>query len=105
MMQPGRTNCPVDRRRILVRSTLCIVLMLFSHLGFGQVTLRKDSDPGATRKKEGAIGAPGLSFKWSPLHLFYYFPSVQLSMEHKLFKNINLQYDAGWIVNLQNTNP
>lgn len=44
---------------------------------------------------------PRLAMKWSPMHLWYFYPSWQFSLEHKLLKNLNIQYEAGWITDLQ----
>ena len=47
--------------------------------------------------QEDRITQPRLAVKWSPLHLFYFYPSIQLGLEHKLTDNLNIQYDLGWI--------
>jgi hypothetical protein len=44
------------------------------------------------------IEPPRLAVKWSPLHLIYFYPSIQVGIEHKLFQNITLQYDLGLVV-------
>jgi hypothetical protein len=41
---------------------------------------------------------PNLAIKWSPLHLAYFYPSFQVSIEHKLLRNLNVQYDLGWVL-------
>jgi hypothetical protein len=46
------------------------------------------------------IEPPRLAVKWSPLHLIYFYPSIQIGIEHKLFQNITLQYDLGLVVDL-----
>ena len=46
------------------------------------------------------ITPPNLAVKLSVPHLFYFYPSVQIGLEHKLFKNVNLQYDLGWVFNV-----
>jgi hypothetical protein len=46
------------------------------------------------------VEPPSLADKFSVPHLFYFYPSVQIGLEHKLFKNVNLQYEAGWIFNI-----
>ena len=43
------------------------------------------------------IEPPRLAVKWSILHLVYFYPSIQVGLEHKLFKNVNMQYDLGWV--------
>jgi hypothetical protein len=50
--------------------------------------------------QDGHIAPPRLSVKWSPLHLIYFYPSIQIGIEHKLFNNITLQYDLGLVVDL-----
>jgi len=45
--------------------------------------------------------APKLALKWSVLHLMYFYPSWQFSLEHRLLKTLNIQYDGGWVVNSQ----
>jgi hypothetical protein len=44
------------------------------------------------------IEPPRLAAKLSPLHLIYFYPSIQIAIEHKLFSNITLQYDLGVVV-------
>jgi hypothetical protein len=41
------------------------------------------------------IGPPRLAVKWSPWHLIYFYPTIQVAVEHKLIKNVSLQYDLG----------
>jgi hypothetical protein len=43
------------------------------------------------------ITAPRLAVKWSVPHLFYFYPSLQFALEHKLVNNLNIQYDLGWV--------
>lgn len=45
------------------------------------------------------IEGPKLAVKWSPPHLIYFYPSIQLGVEHTLFKNIRMQYDLGAVIN------
>jgi hypothetical protein len=45
------------------------------------------------------VEQPKLAIKWSPLHMLYFYPSFQVALEHKLTRQINLQYDLGWILN------
>lgn len=49
------------------------------------------------------IEAPAFAIKYSPVHLIYFFPSVQFSVEHKVLKNINFHYDLGKVVNYRDT--
>lgn len=56
------------------------------------------------------ITRPDLALKWSPFHLYYFFPSWQFALEHRLTNRMNIQYDAGWIADfrsfdLQYQNP
>jgi hypothetical protein len=48
-------------------------------------------------QKSAIVDAPNLAVKLSIPHFFYFYPSVQVGLEHKLFRNVNLQYDVGWI--------
>ena len=47
--------------------------------------------------QEDRITPPRLAVKWSVSHLFYFYPSLQFALEHKLTNNLNIQYDLGWI--------
>jgi hypothetical protein len=42
--------------------------------------------------------SPGLALKFSPLHVFAFYPTIQLALEHRLYKHIGLQYDVGLVV-------
>jgi hypothetical protein len=53
----------------------------------------------------GEVAPPRLAVKWSPLHLLYFYPSWQFSIEHKLLKQLNIQYEGGWVVQSQNRVP
>lgn len=44
------------------------------------------------------VTPPGLAVKWSLLHLFYFYPSVQFSLEQRLFRNFSIQYEGGWVI-------
>ncbi|MEJ1237540.1 hypothetical protein WBG78_05415 [Chryseolinea sp. T2] len=44
------------------------------------------------------ITQPNLAVKWSLLHLFYFYPSVQFSLEQKLFRDFGIQYEGGWVI-------
>jgi hypothetical protein len=46
----------------------------------------------------GEVAPPRLALKWSPFHLVYFYPSWQFSIEYNLIKNLNIQFDAGWVV-------
>ena len=50
--------------------------------------------------QDGRMTTPRLSVKWSPLHLVYFYPSIQVGIEHKLFRDITLQYDLGLVADL-----
>jgi hypothetical protein len=41
---------------------------------------------------------PAFAIKWSPLHLAYFYPSIQIAIEHRVLKNLNAQYDLGWVL-------
>jgi hypothetical protein len=41
---------------------------------------------------------PALAIKWSPLHMIYFYPSFQVSLEHRILKRLNAQYDVGLIM-------
>ena len=38
---------------------------------------------------------PKFAVKYSPFHLLYKYPSMQLAVEHKVCRNLTMQYDAG----------
>ena len=38
--------------------------------------------------------------KWSPAHLFSHFSTFQIALEHKLTRNVSLQYDFGPVLNV-----
>ena len=48
--------------------------------------------------QDGRIEPPRLAVKWSPLYLAHFYPSVQFSLEHRVTRNITLQYDFGGVV-------
>jgi hypothetical protein len=49
------------------------------------------------RAQSHIIAPPRLAVKLSIPHVFYFYPSIQVALEHKLFKNVNMQYDLGWV--------
>lgn len=51
----------------------------------------------------GVVKHPALAIKWSPLHMIYFYPSAQLSVEHRILKRLNAQYDAGLIMDYPNS--
>ncbi|MBL0744726.1 hypothetical protein [Chryseolinea lacunae] len=55
-----------------------------------------------TFAQSGRIEAPRFAVKWSPAHLVYFFPSLQVAAEVKVWKNVTVQYDAGWVFNFRN---
>ena len=46
------------------------------------------------------IEPPRLAVKWSPIHLINFYPSIQIGLEHKLFRNITMQYELGAIIDM-----
>jgi hypothetical protein len=48
------------------------------------------------------VKAPILSIKWSPIHLAYFYPSFQVALEHRIYKNLSAQYDIGYILDYPN---
>ena len=52
---------------------------------------------GATAQPVDSIPLTKLALKWSPMHFIYFFPSAQISLEHKLFNKINVQYEVGFV--------
>jgi|GEM_PF-1576024 len=44
------------------------------------------------------VTPPGLAIKWSVLHLWYFYPSIQFSLEQRLFRNFAIQYEGGWVI-------
>src|SRR3954471_17470233 len=51
------------------------------------------------------VAPPMLALKWSPLHLLYFYPSWQFAVEYNLIKNLNIQFEAGWVVHSYQTLP
>lgn len=51
------------------------------------------------------VAPPRLGLKWSPLHLLYFYPSWQFSLEHRLLKDLSIQYEAGWAVHSYLSRP
>lgn len=48
--------------------------------------------------QEDEIKAPTLAVKWSPVHLMYFYPSVQIALEHRIYKDLSIQYDLGYVI-------
>lgn len=42
---------------------------------------------------------PVLAIKISPQHLAAFYPTLQIALEHKVYKDISLQYDYGYVLN------
>jgi hypothetical protein len=49
------------------------------------------------------VKAPALSIKWSPVHLAYFYPSFQVALEHRIYKNLSAQYDFGYVLDYPNS--
>jgi len=47
---------------------------------------------------------PKLAVKYSPLHMIYFYPSIQVAVEHRLYRNLTIQYDAGIVFNYNENN-
>lgn len=56
------------------------------------------------KSQSNTIEPPRLAVKLSMLHVFYFYPSMQIAVEHKLFKRFNLQYDLGVVFNISSNN-
>lgn len=41
---------------------------------------------------------PGSAVKFSPLHLLNFYPTVEVSYEHKLFQRVTLQAEVGYVL-------
>lgn len=52
-----------------------------------------------TKQHPRIIKHPVIAFKWSPVHLAYFYPSIQIAIEHRVFRKLNVQYDLGVVVN------
>lgn len=48
-----------------------------------------------SKAQSNTIEPPKLAVKWSIPHLFYFYPSAQVAVEHRLYKRFNIQYDLG----------
>jgi hypothetical protein len=72
-----------------------ILILIF---GIGQVVGQDSSD---NTRKEG-VKVPALAIRWSPVHLAYFYPSLQIAVEHKVFKDLNFQYDFGYVLDYPN---
>lgn len=44
------------------------------------------------------IGPPRFALKWSPSHLIYFYPSLQVAAEIKVMNNLTIQYDLGVVL-------
>lgn len=44
------------------------------------------------------IGPPRIAVKWSPSHLIYFYPSIQVATEIKIINNWSIQYDLGIVL-------
>lgn len=51
--------------------------------------------------RERKSAPPALAVKWSPLHLFGYYPTLQLAVEHRIADQFSLQWDAGYVVSVE----
>lgn len=90
---------PCVRQLILV-TTICLCCAVTTH---AQQSAGISSEPDK-RLVSDAVTPPNLALKWSLLHLFYFYPSIQFSLEQKLFRNFSIQYEGGWVVRSYN-NP
>lgn len=76
----------------MIRLVTVLMLSAAAHAMNAQDTLLRKSDY-----------VPALSFKWSPFHLIYFYPSLQFALEHSVWRNTTVQYDVGWILNYRNS--
>lgn len=77
-----------------IYTTACLLVLLS-----GAWTLHAQD---SLKKKSEYI--PAFAVKWSPFHLIYFYPSLQLAIEHKVWRNTTMQYDVGWILNYRENN-
>lgn len=75
-------------------------IVLIPILFLGCAVYAQQADSVATRKTMHR-----LAVKWSPLHLAGYYPTVQLSVEHRLIDLFSLQWDAGYVINADPPDP
>jgi hypothetical protein len=67
-----------------------IFIVLLSHSSVAQDQAAADD--------RHIVKHPAFAIKWSPLHMAYFYPSFQVAIEHKVLKNLNFQYDLGWVL-------
>ena len=91
-----RVHSQFQHSRLITTIWLCVI----ANLSLAQTKPSTKADLAI-----GEVAPPRLALKWSPLHLLYFYPSWQFSIEHKLLKKFNLQYEAGWVVQSQNNVP
>jgi hypothetical protein len=74
-------------KKFFFLSGICLVLLC--HRSAAQDQTSDDSH---------IVKHPAFAVKWSPLHMAYFYPSFQFAIEHRLLKNLNVQYDLGWVL-------
>lgn len=88
------------RRHLIQRIHLCCMVFVFMPWN-----INAQGDISDTESPYTKVNPPLLAVKWSPMHLWYFYPSLQFSLEHKVSKSLNIQYEGGWIVDLQDQGP
>ena len=91
-----RTHRKFLSRKLITTIWLCVI----ASLALAQTKPATKADLAI-----GEVAPPRLALKWSPLHLLYFYPSWQFSIEHRLLKNLNIQYEGGWAVHSYNSAP
>src|SRR5690349_24433858 len=78
------------------------IFMAFVVLALGIDDVFSQESDDDTKTKRGVVKVPALAIKWSPLHLAYFYPSFQVAIEHKVFRDLNFQYDFGYVMDYPN---
>ncbi len=76
----------------LKQGVFCIVCLAAAHLLPAQDSLKK------------VKVLPKHAFKWSPLHLINFYPTIQAAYEYRFTDQYSLQLDGGYIVNFPESN-
>ncbi|MGC3944063.1 MAG: hypothetical protein QM762_05975 [Chryseolinea sp.] len=88
-----------SERNWFVVLVITVWLAVSTNLAAQEQPTREKLFTGRDERLTGKVMPPGLAVKWSILHLLYFYPSIQLSLEQRLFKNFGIQYEGGWVIN------
>lgn len=87
---------------MLSGTTVWLLVYFFATaVPFSVANAQTSSQDASTPPQRFVVSPPKLAVKWSPLHLWYFYPSSQWSLEHRLTRKLNVQYEAGWVRGLE----